>query len=491
MNEHLTNTFKQYEVSKEAIPWYEDLFASLPTQAGVKRLRWMEVAPTTSIESTGPIQFQINVGKNEQIFPCGVQVLLSIDIRNSRTREKLLAKGPDGVVNPANCCIPVGEMGHAVFQDIKVFLNNTRIDGGDALYPYRGAFYNRLFTPVDKKQNSLKKTGFDWNETIAFENLYSSPTEYRDAIHANSVREELHEKRKKDGDIHKPFSDRFIKSQTQPFLYYIDSIYSDIFQQPKPLPPGANLSVHFTRSKPQFCLNNKVPDGTNIDAYIHFEYCTLMVPVLELEPEMASEMNYIAYTDKTPMKFPLRSVSLQAIPKNAGMRDLSTDSIITGKVTPRRIFVALVNSDAVAGNYGLDPFNFGFYNVREMACKLGGEISSLPILKCPSEYNYLHPIMFLEKSLGSDFESGIDESNFKNRNAIFTFDVTGLSGNELANCYVREMKQPTGLHLQLASIPQHPHDPTRNLNLTILVYKEYDAEIHINADGKVVKHPYA
>ena len=471
---------KKAKISEEAFPSFENLFDTLPTQVGVKRKKFIEIPPTTSIESTGPITFQINVGQNEQIFPAGVKVLMAIALRDSKTRKKLSAYNPQHDSGyPEQAFIPVGEMAHAVFSDIKVFLNGTKIDGGDALYPYRGAFNNKLFTSLAQKENSLEINGFSWGEKEAFEHKYKNATEYMESIHATANPKETRVPVHPFDSTAKAYAMRYYHSQKQDFLYYVDDIYSDIFQQTKPLPPGSSLTVQFTRSRPQFCLLNKTDTGS---PYVHFEYCKLLVPIIELEPETANQINYEAFKEEKPMQFPLRSCQLQAIPKGGGMTDLSIDNILTGRITPRRIFVALVNTESMNGHFHLDPFNFGFYNVKEISCILNGQSSALPSLKCPHANEYYLPVLYLQETLGNQ-ESGIDMKNFKQRNAIFAFDITGLSGVELENCFIRELVQPTGLRILTGN--------NGHTNLTVLIMKEYDSEIHIHGDGKVIIHPNA
>ena len=483
------------DVSEEAVPLYEDLFATLPTQAKVIKKKTLTITPFTSIDSTGPIQFQIVVGANEQILPSGIRIESGIDIRGMRTKTKL--KGWDLAEPTAtakslieeNVLVPVDGMGHALFSDITVFINDTKIDGGDGMYAYKGAMHNKLFTTIDQKKGTNELKGLDWHEQKPFEDIFSTPTEYCDAVAAKKEGEKammnVIESKNKNEQV---FGRRYCEIQNNPLIHYSDEIYSEIFQQPKPLPPKTKLTIFLTRNRPEFCLLNNCTTPKNINCFIHFEYCRLKVPVLVLEEGVAQEMLYDAHRKKQPFRYPVRQVAIQGVPKNSGMLDLSIDNILTGTVTPRRIFVCFVKSEALSGSYKLDPFNFDFFKIAEVTCRLGGQLSALPALECPSQNDYVTAVTTLLTTLGGlgsgADEIGITRKNFKNRNAFFAFDMTGMSGVEFADCFTREEESPVGLFIRMDG-------GGSAYNLTVLIYKEYDSEIEIDATGKVKPLPNA
>ena len=495
----------------EAFPAYEDLFSTLPTQAGVVRKKLMVVTPQTSIESTGPIQFQINVGSNEQIFPSGIRIAMALDIRDSRTKQKfnphipgIPAMGDTPAVEEAyheealNVFGP--EMGHAAFNDLTVFLNDQKIDGGDALYAYKAALQQKLFTTIEQKKGSMRMTGYNHKLVTPFEDLFPDEQDWIKALNASKPVSALktHIKGaffKLDENVEKKhYAEEWLRGNTRPLKFFVDQIYTEICQQNKPLPPGAKLNFNFTRSKPEFCLLNRVGNVKAPAAYIHFEYCKLLVPVIEMEDKMAAGIEHMALRGGIPMQFPMRLVRMLAMPKGGGQTDLSMENILAGSgVTPRRIFVTLVKTEAMNGDYTLDPFNFSYFDVDEVSCRLSGQLSSLPCMKIPVQDEFWFPVWCLQSTLNSEGagsrEIGITEHNWKKRNCIFAFDVSGFAGNEFMNCYTREIRQPTGLHIRLKSPLQDKHKA--NINLTVLVYKEYDAELHIDAYGKVDPLPDA
>ena len=66
--------------------------------------------------------------------------------------------------------IPVNGMGYALFNNVKVSVNNVTVDSGSMLYPYRGDFETRLNHTLNTKEGSLDLMGFD-EEIVAFDEL--------------------------------------------------------------------------------------------------------------------------------------------------------------------------------------------------------------------------------------------------------------------------------------------------------------------------------
>ena len=490
-------------MAQEGFPSCEDLFSTLPTQVGVVRKKWIEVNPTQNMNASSPIDFEILCGENEQILPCGIKIAMAITVRDKETKQKInhalllpvTAQRKDTDMYEVKHWFLfsyVEGLGHSLFRDIQVSINDTLIDGGDTLYPYRGAFDNRLFTTLYEKRHKLPMNGYNFDETNLHGNKIFgefSPDEQKENWEQKDVLHRLEMERdrlKLIDEKYELYYARFRTLMDNDFLYFVDTLYTDICQQPKPLPPGSKMHISLTRNSLDFCLLADRTYPKREDAYIHFEYCKLIVPIIELEPKIVKEMWTHAASTQTAMQYPIRSVSLQSIPKGIGMIDLSIDNILQGIRTPRRIFVALVMTKALNGDIEEDPFNFQLMDLEEMICTLGGQVSALPNLRCSNNHDICLPVVHLQKSLGEEQESGITMETFRNRNAIFCFDMTGLSGKEYQDYFMKEITEPTGLHIRL----RNPKRFKGHLvDISVIIYKEFDGKICITPSGEVYKYP--
>lgn len=474
---------------QEVIPEYMNLHSSLPTQAGVIKKVYRNVPPTHSIESTGPISFEIPSGANELIYPNGIRIRLQLQVRDAAGNpiQRFEPKDPDApagdkkVRNEAKV-FPVNGFAHAIFSDIEVWINDTKIASYDSKYAYKADLECRLFSTASNKKHSLLMCGYK-DEMHPYEKVATDLAHLEQHTGAAELEDEkIHEK----GKIKKTsiiFNRRLMKCRGSKTMYYEDRIYSEIFNQSKCLPPGSKLSIKFERSRPTFSLL-AVEGGPYT---IFFEKCYLSVPILKGNPDFIKEMEHKTYSGEN-MRFPLRRMVCNSFLFGGFARTFTIDNILGGTVTPRRIFVGFINAPALAGDYKLDPFNYQHFGVQEIKCLLGGQLSSVPELKCDYDVidGELDALSALLKTLGSEDtteEVGIDLDNFRNRNNIYAFDINGLSGVEMANAFTREEKLPTGLDITFKGPVGDP--------ICVVVYKEYDSEIVISGGGEINLLPYA
>ena len=110
----------------------------------------------------------------------------------------------------------------------------------------------------------------------------------------------------------------------------------------------------------------------------------------------------------------------------------------------------MVKEDAIHGNYGRDPFNYQHFNLEEFSLKVGSEQVPLPELKCnmdDASNDILRPLfsaLLGNHSLFSNEELGINPSNYRNRNAFLTWD---LSQMPLGHSFEMTQEKPVSLIL--------------------------------------------
>lgn len=471
----------------EFIPAYANLHSDFPTQAGIEKKVTRIIPPLTAIESTGPIQFVVSSGSEEQIYPTGIRLLCEFQIRDGDDKPIDYTETPGGGgaarVRAAAQVFPVNGISSSMFSDIEVRLNDTKIESNDGMYAYKADIQKRLFTTIENKKHSMKMSGYG-NELYPFDNYNESIDVLKAVLGIDKLDEHAARTEKRVEKTSSIWIDRWIKTRGSKTWRVMDRLYSEIFNQPKLLPPGSKLGITFGRSKPEFCLLTV----HNTKKYsIHIVSCRLYVPVVACEQKLVHQIESKTLAGDL-MKFPIRRVELHSYAKGRNITDLSIDNVLLGDVTPRRIFVMLVKSTAIHGEYKEDPFNYQHFNVQEIACKLGGQEGAVPVIKIDEAASHpdIHAVNLLLATLGSENsleEIGIDIDNFAHRNNIYAFDINGCSGVEFENAYTREQKIPTGLRITLL----RPYDEP----ITVLVYKEYDAEITCNFKNQVMFHPYA
>ena len=221
--------------SKEALPSNLDLTATLPTQIGLLDSRYEIVYPINSIDNARTFEFSINSHQNELIDPSNIFMYVRYRIAN--TDGAPLAILDNGQPNADAQVAPADGIVTSLFKNCKVRINDQPVSTGDGLYSYRADLENRLMVSKQVIKSTLNLSGF-YNDQVAFQNLPDGKIEWDmrnvklENIYHNSAY-----------GINRRL---WFSAYSKPFSG-IARIHSEIFDQPKLLPPTTKLYVAFDR----------------------------------------------------------------------------------------------------------------------------------------------------------------------------------------------------------------------------------------------------
>ena len=92
----------------------------------------------------------------------------------------------------------------------------------------------------------------------------------------------------------------------------------------------------------------------------------------------------------------------------------------------------------------------------------------------------LFSVLLANHSLFSNEELGINPSNYRNRNVFLAWDLSQMPPG---NSFEMTQEKPVSLILKLRK--------ANNFVINVIVYSEYDSEIEILNNSKVICHDYA
>ena len=133
------------------------LFSSPAPQAVVDSAIFMDVNPTTSLsESSGTIDFVINGSGTDYL-----------DLNDSLLYVRLKVLGADlrAMADTYNAT-PSNFFLNALFSDVTLTLNDTVVEGGNHLYPYKATMDAIFNFNADAKRLQLEPAGFCNDEAI-------------------------------------------------------------------------------------------------------------------------------------------------------------------------------------------------------------------------------------------------------------------------------------------------------------------------------------
>ena len=217
------------------------------------------------------------------------------------------------------------------------------------------------------------------------------------------------------------------------------------------------------------------------------ESCELLTRLVDMDEEITAEIDSVSISGRS-MLYPVRRVKMMYYSCGANVVDLSNFNLLTteGNLLPRRIIVVMVREDAMHGNYNRDPFNYQHFNLAEFSLKVGSEQIPLPELKCNMDNDsndILRPLfsaLLANHSLFSNEELGINPSNYRNGNVFLAWDLSQMPPGQ---SFEMTQEKPVSLTIKL----RRPN----NFVINIIAYSEYDSEVELMNNRKVICHEYA
>lgn len=479
--EEVSITSKPPIEGEAVLPESLRLHSTIPTQTAAKISKYTKIQPKNPVSRTGTIAFEILSGDNKFIDPSSAVLLIECSIKDGKGERIPLRDPPapgagEGVEGPyaeRGKVLPVNGLGYAMFTNVKVHVNGQPVDSGSTLYAYRGDFETRLSYPLSMKEGVLNMLGFD-EEEVAFDNVRDEDLKFEGVCVGTAMPDEI---------VHSALHRRLKRSKQSSTIFLLTPIHSEIFDQPKWLPPHTTLYVTLEQNKPAFTLLSKVERFTDDDFKIEIEKCEMMIRIVEVDSTVSQEIKNMSYTGNS-MLYPFRRVKMEHHRIAAYMRDLSLTNILLGESElPRRIFFAFVNHIAANGSLQHDPFNYQDFDIDKVGLRVGGNERPYPCFEVNfSNGNKLLPLWALLDATGfynSEKDSGLNAQSYKGRNCIFGFDLTS-SQTPPGMCFESGSIDSLEIIAQVKTAKDHPID--------VILYAEYDAEMEIQPNKKVIIH---
>ena len=447
----------------EAVPEVLDLHSYLPTQIGILNSRYLVVNPINTISNSTDIEFKIQSAENELIHPQHVYMyiacrLVKEDGTNVQVKDDKDLHKPECEVAPTNG-VPT-----MLFKNCRVKINDTLISVGDGMYAYRADLDNKIMYPENIKNGILKLSGY-YNERRTFNMIPETNRNWADpGAEVLGLDHAWHE--------------RYGRSKGSQKMNFISRIHSEIFDQPKVLPPGSKLYVSFGRQD----SDRFTYETAQVKNYkIVIDSCVLLARMVKVDPEIVTGMQRAMIQGKNAV-YPVRRVDMKYFTK-APSNDFSHPNLFPeGETLPRRIFIAFVENETFKGAKRASSFHYKDMKISHYSLRVGGDQIPYPQINCGEHDNdYALKLFTLLDSTGclfSDHDIGIEMRDFVLGKNIIGFDLTHAKTPPGVN-YELPSTKSCDLEMTLSEQPDGYH--------TMIVYAEYDAEIEIDQYKNVQK----
>ena len=297
------------------------IFEPLSVQVVAEQASWCDIHPTASIDgSSNSIEFLISGATTNYLDLNDTVLGLSCKVTTSKVEafEEAAIKG-HSVVN---------YLLHALFTDVKVYLNDVLIEGGDGLYPFKAVIQNELNFSTGTKNVQLRAAGYSEDEN------------------------------------------KLEKLCNGSLFSLMGALNIDFFQsQSKYLIPGVDVKIVLTRSKDPFVFNTPATEGSKKP---HLRVTDAMLYVRKVSCAPAVLLGHELGLEKQNAIYPYQKIECLTYTVSQVSSSFSQESLFRGNI-PKFAVVCMVSQRELQGVYANDPST---YEVNFLSFYCDGQASS-------------------------------------------------------------------------------------------------------------------
>ena len=239
---------------------------------------------------------------------------------------------------------------------------------------------------------------------------------------------------------------------------------------------GVDVHIKLTRSPATFCVMraaDQIEGAPPPDFKIKIDSISLFVR--KITPSDTCRLGIIAGLKHRPVKYPIRRVEMRSFSISNQATSWNNENIILGQL-PRRIMFFFVGTNAVHGQYLLNPMHLQHYSINFFSLYVDGRQVPSTALQ-PSfggnNTDYVRTYMQMQSGVGTAFRDencSISYNAFERGSTVFVFDLTA----DLSNVEYSEPTNRGSLRMEVHFSKQLPHA------VTCFVHANYNNCIEIN-----------
>ncbi len=426
-----------------------DIFRPPPVQLSIDSSRFHVVHPVASLDHNSPITFKV-VNSLDYLDLSESFLILKLNIVQGNN-DRIADPAPNAIPERAKV-FPVNSIGTSLFKNVEVFLNSKLVSSSENLYPYRAYLENLL----------------SYSDSVQERNLTASLWAKDTAGHFNSTVVDP-----EDDVVNLGAREKWLKSRYSRSFEVVTRIHTELFNCPRLLMNNIELTIRLTRADSSFCLMS-AEHTANYNIII--EQASLYVCTKSVSPAVRDAHVFSLTKGNNNVILPVTRGIIRAFSKGPNRLVLSENSLYSGR-TPRRVFVALVDSRGFAGHLSHNPFNFQNFGVRELILRKNGVPVSFekmdldfPNGNYPLAYtSLLQTCQYLHKNEDLCF----NYAEFAHGYAVYGFNLSpdySMGEQPLSQCTL-------SLDIMLTNALQHA--------VTVICYLEISNQIQIDSQHKI------
>lgn len=330
-----------HETFREAMPSQLSLFDVPPTQTAVENIYFQDVRPISQITDSSPIEFQLSA-QNGMDY---------IDLKRSRIYVKLKVMNGDSALGEEDIVGPVNLLLSSLFSQVDVSMQNKPVNSSGAHYPYLSMLNTLISYGSDAKSSQLTSQLWERDYPGEFDDVNA-----KSGKNSGLLKRAQFTKLSKTIDLEGP-------------------IMHELFQIDRYILNQVGISLKLYRTRPEFYLLSSAASGKNYS--IKLEEVILRVCKCKINPAVI--LSHAKLLETNTAKYPFKKSIVKMYSLAKGLLNISFENMFSG-TRPDRLYIAFVSSQAVAGDFTKNPYNFQHYNINQIALYSDGiPVGNTPI----------------------------------------------------------------------------------------------------------------
>ena len=278
-----------------------------------------------------------------------------IDLKRTRIYVKLKVMNGDAALEAGDIIGPINLFLPSLFNQVDVSMQNKPINSSGAHYPYLSMLSTLINYGTDAKYSQLSSQLWESDNAGDFDDANA-----KNGRNARLVKRASLIKGSKTIDLEGP-------------------IMHELFQMDRYILNQVGISLKFYRSRAEFCLMSTTANGKNYN--IKLQEVLLRVCKCKINPAVI--LSHAKMLETTTAKYPYKKSIIEMYNLAKGLLNISLENMFSG-TRPDHLYVAFVSSQAVAGDFTKNPYNFQHFNITEIALYTDGN----PVGNSPIKLNF-------------------------------------------------------------------------------------------------------
>ena len=422
-----------------------DVFSMPLTQTAVENIYYLDVRPMSTITANSVVEFVVGGEGRDYIDLARSRLYIKIRVlHQDGSVINVQALLPNGSPDPAGVTdedvVPVNLCLHAMWNQIDIYINGSRMSQSSGMYPYKAMIQTQLGYGADAKDTQLKAQGYRL-ETGTDLDKFSKTNQ------GLFWRYELFKGSK--------------------YVDFEGPLLEDVMQLNRYLLNNMKVQIKLYPSQKQFFL---MSDEDNKDYKIEVQDIVFKACMVKVNPGVI--LGHAKAMETRNALYPYTKYETKSYSVSPDQRTVYLDNLFQG-IRPSKLIVAMVTAAAFNGDYKRNPFNFQHFDVSNIALVVDGDT----VPGRPLKLDFAHAAggrQFIEAYVnvyealgqsGTDFGGGIDPKHYALGHTLFVYSLDPVIRS---NKYINLTKH-SNVRLELNFAKPLPE------TITIIVYTESPA----------------